>query len=171
MVLSRDLRPKLQQFTVNARRTRRGILGDPLQDELAQFPLDALAANLMARTPSPVISKSFPVPPHHGFRCDDHQRILPLQEGCWRRTRFSSKDFDVNKNSGGPDLRKASAGGTRSDLYQTAGFRTETQGIEITARRSFGEGHQIHSAAGNWISRARVVGVGGLHHRYERRAA
>src|SRR5262249_41504292 len=44
----RDLKPKHQQFPVNAWRTPRGIFRNHLENKFAQFPADALAANLVA---------------------------------------------------------------------------------------------------------------------------
>src|SRR5689334_4582649 len=76
-----DIKSKLQQFTVNPRRTPGRILGDHPENQCAQFPADSpsATADLVAATPAPIAAKSCPMPAHHRLRSDDQKGALPLR--------------------------------------------------------------------------------------------
>src|SRR5215467_7464582 len=74
----RNAKAELQQLTVNAWRTPRGVLRHHSNNEVAYFLVDRLSAS-PARTPTPISPKSCPVPTHDGFGGDQNQRILPLR--------------------------------------------------------------------------------------------
>src|SRR5450631_1003808 len=60
----RDLKPELEQFAVNARRTPKRIFEAHPPDQYAQFRVDLRSPSLWARLPTPVAAKAGLVPTH-----------------------------------------------------------------------------------------------------------
>src|ERR1700682_1053184 len=58
----RDLKPELEQFAVNARRTPKRILNAHPSDQRAQIHVDLRSPSQWARLPMPIAAKAGPVP-------------------------------------------------------------------------------------------------------------
>src|SRR5450756_625276 len=71
----RDIKPELEEFAVDARRTPKRILHANLPDQCAEVRLDLRTPSPGARLPTPVAAKAGPVPPHDGLRLDDHEDV------------------------------------------------------------------------------------------------
>src|ERR1700720_1100870 len=71
----RDLKPKLEQFAVDAWRTPKLVLRAHLPDQRAQFALDSRAPSPRVRLPTPIATKAGPVPPHQRLRPDDCKNL------------------------------------------------------------------------------------------------
>src|SRR6202035_682542 len=67
----RDLKPKLEQFAVNAWRTPKRILNAHPPDQRAQLRVDLRSPAQWARLPTPVAAKTGPVPTHERLGPDD----------------------------------------------------------------------------------------------------
>ena len=67
----RDLKPKLEQFAVDAWRTPKRILPAHSPDQDAQLRVDLRSSSQWARLPTPVAAKSSSVPTHERLRPDD----------------------------------------------------------------------------------------------------
>src|SRR6202162_1249839 len=67
----RDLKPKLEQFAVDAWRTPKLVLRAHLPDQRAQLRVDLRSPSLWARPPTPVAAKAGPMPPHQRLRFDN----------------------------------------------------------------------------------------------------
>src|SRR5216683_2612722 len=67
----RDLKPELEQFSVNAWRTPKRILHAHLPDQSAQLRGDPRSPSQWARLPTPVAAKAGPVPPHERLGLND----------------------------------------------------------------------------------------------------
>src|ERR1700740_2590905 len=67
----RDLKPKLEQFAVDAWRTPKLVLRAHLPDQRAQLRVDLRSPSLGARPPTPVGAKGGPMPPHQRLRLDN----------------------------------------------------------------------------------------------------
>src|SRR6201993_2068263 len=67
----RDLKPKLEQFTVDAWRTPKLVLRAHLPDQRAQLRVDLRSPSLWARLPTPVAAKAGPMPPHQRLSLDN----------------------------------------------------------------------------------------------------
>jgi hypothetical protein len=66
-----DAKPKLEQFAVDAWRTRKLVLRAHLSDQRAQFHLDSRAPSPRVRFPTPITTKAGPMPAHQRFRSDN----------------------------------------------------------------------------------------------------
>src|SRR5580693_10069347 len=76
----RDLKPKLEQFSVNAWRAPKRILDAHPPDQSAQLRVDLRSPSLWARLPTPVAAKAGSVPTHADVaaqRCAAHFQDLP----------------------------------------------------------------------------------------------
>jgi hypothetical protein len=71
----RDLKPKLEQFAVNAWRTPKRILDARPADQSAQFRVDLRSPSLWARLPTPVAATAGSVPTHEGLGPDDCENL------------------------------------------------------------------------------------------------
>src|SRR6202043_3437874 len=67
----RDLKPKLEQFAMDAWRTPKLVLRAHLPDHRAQFCLDTRAPSPRVRFPTPIGTKAGSMPPHQRFRPDN----------------------------------------------------------------------------------------------------
>src|ERR1700732_2850023 len=67
----RDLKPKLEQFAVDAWRTPKLVLRAHLPDQCAQFHLDSRTPSPPPRLPTPIAAKAGPMPTHQRFRLDN----------------------------------------------------------------------------------------------------
>src|SRR5882757_3686431 len=71
----RDLRPKLEQFAVNARRAPKRIFDAHPPDQYAQLRVDLRSPSLWARLPTPVTAKAGSVPTHERLGSDDCENL------------------------------------------------------------------------------------------------
>jgi hypothetical protein len=71
----RDLKPKLEQFAVNAWRTPKWIFDAHPPDQSAQLRFDLRSPSLWARLPTPVAAKAGPVPTHECLGPDDCENL------------------------------------------------------------------------------------------------
>jgi hypothetical protein len=76
----RDLKPELEQFAVNARRTPKRILHAHPPDQRAQLRVDLRSPSQWVRLPTPVAAKAGPMPTHERLGPDDREN---LQDG-WK---------------------------------------------------------------------------------------
>src|SRR6478736_84622 len=67
----RDLKPELEQLPVNARRAPKRIFDAHPPDQRAQLRFDLRSPSQWARLPTPVATKTGPVPTHERLRPDD----------------------------------------------------------------------------------------------------
>src|SRR6202021_2514374 len=65
------LKPKLEQFAVDAWRPPKLVLRAHLPDQRAQLRVDLRSPSLWARAPTPVAAKAGPMPPHQRLRLDN----------------------------------------------------------------------------------------------------
>src|SRR6202021_1616043 len=65
------LKPKLEQFAVDAWRTPKLVLRAHLPDQRAQLRVDLRAPSLWARPPTPVAAKADPLQPPQRLRFDN----------------------------------------------------------------------------------------------------
>src|SRR6516162_10568267 len=77
-----DLKPKLEQLSMNARRAPKRILHAHPADQSAQLRVDLWTPSLWARLPTPVAAKAGSVPPHEGLRPGDCEN----PQDCWEPT-------------------------------------------------------------------------------------
>src|ERR1700747_3861873 len=71
----RDLKPQLEQFAVNARRTPKWVLDAHPPDQRAQLRLDWRPPSPSTRFPTPVAPKAGPMPAHERLRPDDCENL------------------------------------------------------------------------------------------------
>src|ERR1700726_4994151 len=71
----RDLKPKLEQFAVDAWRTPKLVLRAHLPDQRAQLRVDLRSPSMWARLPTPVAAKAGPMPPHQRLRLDNRNEL------------------------------------------------------------------------------------------------
>src|SRR5216684_3959264 len=71
----RDLKPELEQFAVNARRTPKRILHAHPPDQRAQLRVDLRSPSQWARLPTPVAKKAGPVPTHERLGLDNCENL------------------------------------------------------------------------------------------------
>ena len=71
----RDLKPKLEQFSVNAWRAPKRILDAHPADQSAQLRVDLRSPSLWARLPTPVAAKAGSVPTHERPGPDDCENL------------------------------------------------------------------------------------------------
>src|ERR1700726_3489107 len=71
----RDLKPKLEQFAVDAWRTPKLVLRAHLPDQRAQLRVDLRSPSLWARLPAPVAAKAGPMPTHERLGPDDCESL------------------------------------------------------------------------------------------------
>src|SRR6202140_4621083 len=71
----RDLKPKLEQFAVDAWRTPKLVLRAHLPDQRAQLRVDLRSPSLWARLPTPVAAKAGPVPMHECLGPDECENL------------------------------------------------------------------------------------------------
>jgi len=71
----RDLKPELEQFTVNARCAPKRVLDAHPPDLGTQLRLDLRAPSPRARLPTPVAAKAGPMPPNKRLRLDDREDL------------------------------------------------------------------------------------------------
>ncbi len=76
----RDLKPKLEQFAVDAWRAPRRIFDAHSPDQDAQLRLDLRSPSPWARLPTPVAAKSGSVPTHERLGPDDCDNL----QDCWK---------------------------------------------------------------------------------------
>jgi hypothetical protein len=69
----RDLKPELEQFAVDARRTPKQILRAHLPDQRAQFRLDRRSPSPSTRPPTPIVAKAGPMPTYQRFGLNNHE--------------------------------------------------------------------------------------------------
>src|ERR1700733_11028412 len=70
-----DLKPELEQFAVDARRTPKRILHAHPPDQLAQLRVDLRSPSQWARLPTPVATKAGPMPTHERLGPDDCENL------------------------------------------------------------------------------------------------
>ena len=70
-----DLKPELEQFAVNAWRTPKRILHAHPPDQSAQLRVDLRSPSQWARLPTPVATKTGPVPTHERLGPDDGEDL------------------------------------------------------------------------------------------------
>src|SRR6202043_3538955 len=71
----RDIKPELEQFSVNAWCSPKRILDAHSADQSAQLRVDLRSPSLWARLPTPVAAKAGSVPTHEGLGPNDHQHL------------------------------------------------------------------------------------------------
>jgi hypothetical protein len=71
----RDIKPELEQFTVDTRRTPKQILHAHLPDQRAEVRLDLRPPSPSPRLPTPVAAKAGTMPPHERLRLDDREDL------------------------------------------------------------------------------------------------
>src|SRR6202140_1306297 len=71
----RDLKPELEQFTVNAWRTPKRILHAHPPDQRAQLRVGLRSPSQWERLPTPVATKAGPMPTHECLRPDDCENL------------------------------------------------------------------------------------------------
>src|SRR5712675_1107273 len=71
----RDLKPELEQLTVNARRSPKRILDAHSPDQRAQLRFDLRSPSQGARLPTPVAMKTGPMPTDECLRPDDRENL------------------------------------------------------------------------------------------------
>src|SRR4029077_13408801 len=75
-----DLKPELEQFAVDARRTPKQILCAHLPDQRAQFCLDLRSPSPSTRFPTPIAAKAGPMPTHQRFGSNNHENRKDRRE-------------------------------------------------------------------------------------------
>jgi hypothetical protein len=75
----RNIEAKLQQFAMNMGSAPGVVLGDHLEDEISYLFTNPPSSQGMAMPgePTPVQTKSGPMPARHGFGCDIQQSLFP----------------------------------------------------------------------------------------------
>src|ERR1700692_3446538 len=71
----RDLKPELEQFAVNAWRAPKRVFDAHPPDQSAQLRVDPRSPSQLARLPTPVATKTGPVPTHERFGPDDYENL------------------------------------------------------------------------------------------------
>src|SRR6266478_1209085 len=71
----RDLKPELEQFAVNARRAPKRIFDAHPPDQRAQLRVDRRSPSQWARLPTPVATKTGPMPTHERLGPDDGENL------------------------------------------------------------------------------------------------
>src|ERR1700720_4622365 len=71
----RDLKPKLEQFAVDAWRAPKRIFDADPPDQYAQLRVDLRSPSLWARLPTPVAAKARPVPTHERLGPEDCENL------------------------------------------------------------------------------------------------
>jgi hypothetical protein len=71
----RDLKPELEQFAVDARRTPKQILPAHLADQRAQFRLDRRSPSPSTRLPTPIAAKAGPMPTYQRFGSNNQSSV------------------------------------------------------------------------------------------------
>src|SRR5450756_1014928 len=71
----RDIKPELEQFAVDTRRTPKRILHAHLPDQRAEVRLDLRPPSPGARLPTPVATKAGTMSPHERLRLDDREDL------------------------------------------------------------------------------------------------
>src|ERR1019366_1935482 len=71
----RDIKPELQQFAVDTRRTPKRILHAHLPEQRAEVRLDLRPPSPAPRLPTPVAAKAGTMPPHERLRLDDREDL------------------------------------------------------------------------------------------------
>src|SRR5882724_888183 len=69
------VKPKLEQFAVDTRRTPELVISAHLPDQRAQFYLDLWAPSPRARFPAPITAKAGPMPTHERFRLNNRHDL------------------------------------------------------------------------------------------------
>src|SRR5271169_2532166 len=84
----RDLKPELEQFAVNTRRTPKWILLAHPPDQHAQIRLDLRAPSPSTRLPPPVAAKPNTMPTHERLgpndRKNSQEEVVPVSGTEWR---------------------------------------------------------------------------------------
>src|SRR5262249_36530534 len=70
-----DLKPKLEQFAVDARRAPNRVVYAHLPDQCAQLGLDRRPASQRSRLPAPIAAKARAVPADQRLRADDRKNL------------------------------------------------------------------------------------------------
>jgi hypothetical protein len=76
----RDLKPELEQFAVDARRTPKPILPAHLPDQRTQFRRDRRSPSPATRLPTPIAAKAGPMPTYQRFGSNDHDNRKDRRE-------------------------------------------------------------------------------------------
>src|SRR4030081_2007398 len=71
----RDLKPELEQFVVNAWRAPKRVFDAHPPDQRAQLRVDLRSPSQCARLPTPVATKTGPMPMHHRLGPDDCENL------------------------------------------------------------------------------------------------
>jgi hypothetical protein len=71
----RDLKPELEQFAVNAWRAPKRIFDAHPPDQRAQLRVDLRSPSQWARLPTPVVTKTGPMPTHERLGPDDCENL------------------------------------------------------------------------------------------------
>src|ERR1035437_8199059 len=71
----RYIKPELEQFAVDTRRTPKRILHAHLPDQRAEVCLDLRPPSQWARLPAPVAAKAGPMPPHERFGANNRENV------------------------------------------------------------------------------------------------
>ncbi len=71
----RDLKPELEQFAVDTRRSPERVLDAHLPDQRAEVRFDLRPPSPRARLPTPVAAKAGTMPPHERLRLDDREDL------------------------------------------------------------------------------------------------
>ncbi len=87
----RDLKPELEQFAVDARRTPKQILRAHLPDQRTQFRLDRRSPSPSTRLPTPIAAKAGPMPTYQRFGSNDQRLANSISKTDWpgQKTRLS----------------------------------------------------------------------------------
>src|SRR5712672_3751647 len=71
----RDLKPELEEFSVNAWRAPKRIFDAHPPDQRAQVRLDLRPPSRRARLSAPITAKACPMPMHERLGADDHEDL------------------------------------------------------------------------------------------------
>jgi hypothetical protein len=71
----RELKPELEQFSVDARRPPERVLDAHLSDQRSEVGLDLRSSSQWARLPAPVAAKAGPMPTHERLGTDNREDL------------------------------------------------------------------------------------------------
>jgi hypothetical protein len=79
---NKAIKPELEQFAVDARRTPKRILRAHLRDQRAQFRLDRRSPSPSTRFPTPIAAKAGPMPTYQRFGSHNHENRKDRRESA-----------------------------------------------------------------------------------------